>query len=212
MEAPPGLVEAASRLDKHYIPARYPNGFASGYPGKLYTRGEAEGAIADAQEVLRVFSFRRPLLPCPEARGLPGAGRGGAARRPGPRRAFFFSVLLPLCPPPTRFCLFFFAKRGERTPTPGTRPSVVFRAALPPSLPFLLFHHGDSARGRHGRKERFCGGAWNTAAIFSDRAGAAAPRYSSTRRRRRALPITETELRLIAALAIIGLSRMPKNG
>ena len=37
-------------------------------------------------------------------------------------------------------------------------------------------------------------------------------RYSSTRRRRRALPMTETELRLIAALAIIGLSRMPKNG
>ena len=37
-------------------------------------------------------------------------------------------------------------------------------------------------------------------------------RYSSTRRSRSALPITETELRLIAALAIIGLSRRPKTG
>ena len=36
--------------------------------------------------------------------------------------------------------------------------------------------------------------------------------YSARRRSRRALPITETELRLIAALAIIGLSSSPKNG
>ena len=50
---------------------------------------------------------------------------------------------------------------------------------------------------------------------YSGRAGGVAEvasRYSSTRRRRRALPMTDTELRLIAALAIIGLSRMPKNG
>jgi hypothetical protein len=37
-------------------------------------------------------------------------------------------------------------------------------------------------------------------------------RYNRARRRRRALPITDTELKLIAAAAIIGLSRMPKNG
>lgn len=42
IEAPPGLIEAA------------------GYPGKLYTRGEAEGAIADAQEILE---FCRRHLP-----------------------------------------------------------------------------------------------------------------------------------------------------
>ena len=41
-----GVHEAASRLDKRYIPTRYPNGFASGFPGKLYTRGDAE-AIQD---------------------------------------------------------------------------------------------------------------------------------------------------------------------
>jgi hypothetical protein len=36
--------------------------------------------------------------------------------------------------------------------------------------------------------------------------------YSATRRNRSALPTTETELRLIAAAAIIGLSSRPKNG
>ncbi|MDT5267876.1 MAG: hypothetical protein QOH49_62 [Acidobacteriota bacterium] len=36
--------------------------------------------------------------------------------------------------------------------------------------------------------------------------------YSLTRRSLSALPITETELKLMAAAAIIGLSRTPKNG
>jgi hypothetical protein len=36
--------------------------------------------------------------------------------------------------------------------------------------------------------------------------------HTLARRRRKALPITETELKLIAAAAIIGLSRTPKNG
>lgn len=36
--------------------------------------------------------------------------------------------------------------------------------------------------------------------------------YSSVFRSRRALPITDTELRLIAAAANIGLSSKPKNG
>ena len=35
---------------------------------------------------------------------------------------------------------------------------------------------------------------------------------SSVRRRRSALPMTDTELKLIAAAAIIGLSRSPKTG
>ena len=45
------VLDAARRLDKHYIPARYPNGFPDGYPGELYTRGEAEQAIHDATAV-----------------------------------------------------------------------------------------------------------------------------------------------------------------
>lgn len=60
LTAGPEITEAASRLDKHYIPARYPNGFASGYPGKLYTRGEAEGAVKHATEVVE---FCRGHLP-----------------------------------------------------------------------------------------------------------------------------------------------------
>jgi len=58
--APPDITESANRLDKHYIPSRYPNGFSEGYPGKLYTRGEAEGAIADAKSII---AFCRRHLP-----------------------------------------------------------------------------------------------------------------------------------------------------
>jgi len=54
------ILDAARRLDKHYIPARYPNGFAASYPGKLYTQGEAEQAIADAT---RIIEFCRRRLP-----------------------------------------------------------------------------------------------------------------------------------------------------
>ena len=36
--------------------------------------------------------------------------------------------------------------------------------------------------------------------------------HSVTRRRRSALPMTETELKLIAAAAIIGLSKRPRKG
>ena len=57
---PPALLDAARRLDKHYIPSRYPNGFAEGFPGQLYTRGEAEQAIADATSL---FDFCRGRLP-----------------------------------------------------------------------------------------------------------------------------------------------------
>jgi len=60
VKVPSAVVEAANRLDKHYIPARYPNGFAEGYPGKFYTRGEAEGAIHDAGKIIE---FIRGCLP-----------------------------------------------------------------------------------------------------------------------------------------------------
>jgi hypothetical protein len=43
-------------------------------------------------------------------------------------------------------------------------------------------------------------------------ASAARPHHSFTFRSRKALPITDTELRLIAAPATIGLSRIAKNG
>lgn len=48
----PEVSAAAHRLDKHYIPARYPNGLAAGYPGKLYTADEARETIAHARAIL----------------------------------------------------------------------------------------------------------------------------------------------------------------
>ena len=54
------VLDAARRLDKHYIPSRYPNGFAASYPGKLYTKGEAEQAIADATLVTDFCGRRLP--------------------------------------------------------------------------------------------------------------------------------------------------------
>jgi HEPN domain-containing protein len=49
---PDGLQDAARRLDKHYIPTRYPNGFDQGAPTDYYTAPEAEVAIADADTIL----------------------------------------------------------------------------------------------------------------------------------------------------------------
>jgi HEPN domain-containing protein len=60
LELPREILDAANRLDKHYIPARYPNGFAEGYPGKLYIRSEAEGAIRDAREIIEFSRCRLP--------------------------------------------------------------------------------------------------------------------------------------------------------
>jgi HEPN domain-containing protein len=51
-EPTPDLVERAKALDKHYLPARYPNGFDAGTPREHYTRREAEQAIADAEAIL----------------------------------------------------------------------------------------------------------------------------------------------------------------
>jgi HEPN domain-containing protein len=50
--APPDLAERGKALDKHYLPARYPNGFAAGTPREHYTRRDAEQAIADGEAVL----------------------------------------------------------------------------------------------------------------------------------------------------------------
>lgn len=51
---PADLFQAARRLDKHYIPTRYPNGFDAGAPRDYYTAEEAQQAIRDAQ---RIYGF-----------------------------------------------------------------------------------------------------------------------------------------------------------
>ncbi|MGB9885808.1 MAG: HEPN domain-containing protein [Moorellales bacterium] len=52
IKVPKALLEKAKKLDKHYIPARYPNGFESGAPTDFYTKDEAERAIEMAREIL----------------------------------------------------------------------------------------------------------------------------------------------------------------
>jgi HEPN domain-containing protein len=51
MEVPEELLSASKRLDRHYIPARYPNGFDIGAPKDYYTAEDAERAIADAESI-----------------------------------------------------------------------------------------------------------------------------------------------------------------
>lgn len=46
------LVNYARVLDKHYIPTRYPNGFASGAPTDFYTNEEARLAILYSEAIL----------------------------------------------------------------------------------------------------------------------------------------------------------------
>ncbi len=52
LEMPAEVLDAGKRLDKHYIPARYPNGYDQGAPTDFYTASEAETAIADADRIL----------------------------------------------------------------------------------------------------------------------------------------------------------------
>ncbi|HFD40121.1 MAG TPA: HEPN domain-containing protein [Anaerolineae bacterium] len=46
------LIERAIRLDRFYIPPRYPNGFDVGSPKDYFTRRDAEEAIEDAAQIL----------------------------------------------------------------------------------------------------------------------------------------------------------------
>lgn len=59
-EVPEHVLEAAKGLDKHYIPARYPNSHPVGAPGDLYTKREADQALDDAATVLGYARSRLP--------------------------------------------------------------------------------------------------------------------------------------------------------
>ncbi len=47
------LLEGAKILDKYYIPARYPNGFATGAPVDYFTEKEAREAVGYAAQIIR---------------------------------------------------------------------------------------------------------------------------------------------------------------
>ena len=46
------LIEAAMRLDKHYIPTRYPNGYDEGAPQDYYSMEDASQSIQDAEIII----------------------------------------------------------------------------------------------------------------------------------------------------------------
>jgi HEPN domain-containing protein len=50
---PADLMRRAKALDKHYIPARYPNGLPAGAPMDFYTDAEAKKAVTDADAIVR---------------------------------------------------------------------------------------------------------------------------------------------------------------
>ena len=56
LTVPGDVVEACARLNRMYIPTRYPDAFAAGAPADRFTRQDAEGAVADAE---RIIGFAR---------------------------------------------------------------------------------------------------------------------------------------------------------
>ena len=50
--APPTVLDAARRLDKVYLTARYPNGFVSGTPSDYFTEKESRELISYARSIL----------------------------------------------------------------------------------------------------------------------------------------------------------------
>lgn len=49
----PELKAVAKELDKHYIPARYPNSYSEGAPFEYYTEVEAQRAVDYAQRIIQ---------------------------------------------------------------------------------------------------------------------------------------------------------------
>ncbi|MFW5685417.1 MAG: HEPN domain-containing protein [Spirochaetota bacterium] len=49
----PGLRDAARMLDRYYVPARYPHGYADGKPGDYTTSDDANNTARSAEEILR---------------------------------------------------------------------------------------------------------------------------------------------------------------
>lgn len=48
------ITERAKKLDRHYIPTRYPNALPGGIPGEAYDQSDAARAIALARQVIEL--------------------------------------------------------------------------------------------------------------------------------------------------------------
>lgn len=47
------LIEIGKELDRHYIPARYPNSYPQGAPYEYYTKADAERAVDQSERILQ---------------------------------------------------------------------------------------------------------------------------------------------------------------
>jgi HEPN domain-containing protein len=71
------LLDTARELDRHYIPARYPNAHPAGAPFEHYMQGEAVRAVSNAESLI---VFREGVLAQPEGDGqAPSGGSEDAA-------------------------------------------------------------------------------------------------------------------------------------
>jgi HEPN domain-containing protein len=53
LPVPPAIQDACARLNRYYIPTRYPDAFPSGAPIDQFFEPDARQALADAEEVVR---------------------------------------------------------------------------------------------------------------------------------------------------------------
>ena len=59
--SPQELLDAARRLDRHYIPTRDPYQFDRGAPRDYFTPADSQHAIADADEIIAFSAGHLPL-------------------------------------------------------------------------------------------------------------------------------------------------------
>jgi HEPN domain-containing protein len=71
------LLDSAKALDKHYIPTRYPNGFAQGAPVDYYTKKDAEDSLSHAKSIL---AFCQSEIRKPQPGAESGENDGGTDR------------------------------------------------------------------------------------------------------------------------------------
>lgn len=76
------LLNAARELDRHYIPARYPNSHPSGAPFQHYMREEAVRAVSNAESII-VFCEGVLAGPGGDGSAPPGDDEGVAGAAPG---------------------------------------------------------------------------------------------------------------------------------
>jgi len=54
------LIDAAHRLDQHYLPSRYPDALPEGIPAEQYDRELATLSLTDAEMVIRFVEEHLP--------------------------------------------------------------------------------------------------------------------------------------------------------